>query len=585
MMLKKFLKNLSKDSWGALFIIAIGSLSFILTMVKSGLCLDLYCQNGKAFWGPNGHDGIWHIALSEAFSRSSWEMPVFSGSSIQNYHIGFDLLLSIVHKLTNIPTLTLYFQILPVVFAVLLGYFANKLLLKVTKSKEERFWALFFLYFGGSFGWIVTFLRGGAFGGESMFWAQQAVSTLVNPPFALSLVMMFLGFWLLEKALAVNDKRLLTFAAVVFGLLIQVKAYASVLALFALFVAALWDAVKMRRLVIFKVFLTSLIVSILILPSSPKDSSIFIFKPFWFLETMMQLSDRFGWQKFGEAMVNYKSGGNILKATLSYSLAFVIFVVGNFGTRIFALFYTSLKLKNLTNLKIFEVSFFTIIILGVAIPMFFVQEGTPWNTIQFLYYSQVFLGIFSGFVIGGFLRKVRVVLAKSLTIFIVVALTAPTTIGTLMYVYLPTRAPSYIPKEELEALHFLASQPPGVVLTYPIDRQKAKEAEKSPPRPLYLYESTAYVSALSKHDVYLEDEVNLDITGYDWKKRREEVINWLKEDNPASAREFLATRSINYIYWVKGKSGEDSQRAILGDLQLGLTNIYENEGAVIYKTN
>ena len=46
-----------------------------------------------------------------------------------------------------------------------------------------------FVYFSSGFGFVVTAIRDGQFTGESMFWSQQSVSTLVNPPFALSLIL------------------------------------------------------------------------------------------------------------------------------------------------------------------------------------------------------------------------------------------------------------------------------------------------------------------------------------------------------------------------------------------------------------
>ncbi|MEK7112139.1 MAG: hypothetical protein AAB875_02315, partial [Patescibacteria group bacterium] len=153
-----------------------------------------------------------------------------------------------------------------------------------------------------------------------------------------------------------------------------------------------------------------------------------------------------------------------------------------------------------------EVFFIVVIVSGGLIPMFFLQAGTPWNTIQFFYYSLFFSGILAGIVLGESAKRV-----PSIAVFIFL-LTIPTTIGTLSH-YLPSRPPAKISKEELKALNFLAKEPTGVVLTYPFDALKAKEAEVNPPRPLYLYESTAYVSAFTKKPVYLEDEVNLDITG------------------------------------------------------------------------
>src|SRR3989344_9626466 len=126
----------------------------------------------------------------------------------------------------------------------------------------------------------------------------------------------------------------------------------------------------------------------------------------------------------------------------------------------------------------------------------------------------------------------------------IIALTIPTTIGTLGQ-YVPARPPAMISSGELKALEFLSIQPSGVVLTYPFDSAKAKEAEANPPRPLYLYESTAYVSALSGQSVYLEDQVNLDITGYSWGERRNDVKSFLESSDDEFPRNFLRQNNIS----------------------------------------
>src|SRR3990167_4193807 len=165
-------------------LILIGSLTWSLTMVKSGLVYPF----GMGFWGPNGHDGVWHISLSQSLSQGSWQMPVFAPEVIKNYHIGFDLILAALHKITFIPIHNLYFQILPPIFALVIGVGVYLFVYEWRKSRYQAFWATFFTYFAGSLGWLVTYLRHRQFEGESMFWSQQSISTLVNPPFALSLI-------------------------------------------------------------------------------------------------------------------------------------------------------------------------------------------------------------------------------------------------------------------------------------------------------------------------------------------------------------------------------------------------------------
>ena len=572
-MFKNWLKISLKNSTPAsIILVVVGTIVWSVTMVKSGLVYSY----GMGFWGPNGHDGVWHIALIESLSKGTWQMPVFSGEIIKNYHIGFDLLVAWIHKITFIPVKTLYFQIIPPILALLTGIFSYKFVYTWRRSRPQAFWATFFVYFGGSLGWIVTLVRNGMVGGESLFWSQQSISTLINPPFALSILLMFLGLQLLIKGVKRNDKKLLTVVTFIFGILIQIKVYAGLLALGALLLTGMWNMVKRRGITVMKVFSGALIVSLLLfLPVSRGASSTVVFKPFWFLETMMGFSDRFYWPRFAEAMVNYKLAGNLIKGIPAYTVAFFIFIIGNFGTRLVKDIWIFKKLKDFKNLYFVDVFIFSVIAVGIILPMFYVQRGTPWNTIQFMYYSLMFSGILAGVWLGGFLEEKKASSIRYLVAGVIVVLTIPSTIGTLGH-YLPARPPAKLSTAELEALKFLAIQPEGVVLTYPFDKDAADAAVDNPPRPLYLYESTAYVSAFSKKPIYLEDEVNLEITGYDWRGRRSRVEGFLESENVEEARGFLKEDKIRYIYWLKG------QRTTLGELQLGIEKIFENSEVEIY---
>src|SRR3989344_191801 len=214
----------------------------------------------------------------------------------------------------------------------------------------------------------------------------------------------------------------------------------------------------------------------------------------------------------------------------------------------------------------------SIVIAGLLIPTLFLQKGTPWNTIQFLYYSLFFSSILAGVAVGEFLeskRKIYDISIYHIAILLVIVLTVPTTLSTLWQHYIPSRPPAMISNEEVEALKFLSKHPTGVVLTFPFDRKLAEKAQNNPPRPLYLYESTAYVSAFSKKPVFLEDEVNLVITDYPWEERREKVLAWLDNLDAKQAYDFLRENNISYIYWIKG------QRARLGETQLGISRLFE----------
>lgn len=562
-MLKEVLKRYSQNI-NAIFLIFLGSLTWCVTMVKSGwFYADLGAKGpGLGFWGANGHDGIWHLALAEEISKGTFNNPVFARSTIKNYHLGFDIMLAAISKLTDIPIKNIYFQIIPVVFALGIGVLVFYFVYRYTKKYQSGIFALFFVYFGGSFGYLFS-------KGESAFWSQQAISTLINPPYAASLIIVLAGLILIRS-------RKWIFAAILFGLLIEIKIYAGILVLGALLLTSVYGVLIKKDYLFAKVFLVTLLISATLFISFKKGSQDLVeFVPFWYLETLMGLKDRFDWPRYYEAMLAYKSGRNYLKMIPAYLISFILFIVGNMGSRIIAF-------ARKPRMDEFSIFMYSVIAGGIAIPMLFLQKGTPWNTIQFFYYSLFFSGILAGIGLSEFYTAKNNLISKKFRlgfVVLIVLLTLPTTFITLKEVYIPARPPAFVGAEELEALGFLKSLPAGVVLTEPFDAAKAKAAETDPPRPLYRYISSAYVSAFSSKVTFLEDEVNLDITGYDWKQRRKITEEWYKESDFARKSDFLRENNISYIYWIKeGQSPPDIQK-------LNITNMFENDLVTVYKVN
>ena len=337
------------------------------------------------------------------------------------------------------------------------------------------------------------------------------------------------------------------------------------LVLLGLSAATFWQLITKRKVSLFKITILSGLISFLIsLPFLKESAGMFVFQPFWFLETMMTYSDRLGWQKFYSAMTNYRAGKVWGKAILAYGFAFVIFIAGNLGSRLIGL-AALIKMK----LSEIEVLILTVLFFAVAIPMLFVQKGTPWNSIQFFYYFIFFFSLLAGISAA----KMGKILAVFLILFGMIGA------WSSLRHYWPATPPAKLSPGEVEALKFLAAQPSGVVLTYPFDRDQSNAAAAAgiAPRPLYLYESTAYVSAYGKHPVFLEDEVNLDITGYPWQVRKDSILAFYNSLDIPNDYNFLRANNITYVYWLR------FQHARVGDTELGLTKIFENKDVWIFK--
>jgi hypothetical protein len=547
-------------------LIALGSLIWSLTMVKSGLTYSF----GLGFWGANGHDGIWHLAVAGQLAKGSFGMPVFAGELIKNYHLGFDLLLAGLFRLTRIPLSVLYFQILPPLIALAFGISLYLFVKDWKGNKSIALIALFFGYFGGSWGWLVNLFRFGNFGGESMFWSQQSISTLINPPYALSLVFLSLALLSLHRFVVNNRPKYFWLTAVLFGLLPLIKVYAGLLSLCGLFSVAVYDSLKFRRLKMWKLFaVTAAISAAVFFPFNRGAAGLIVFKPFWFLDSMLSVSDRLNWPRLFNALTAYRQTGNVLKLTLGYAVALTVFLVGNLGTRLIGLN----MFKSFRRFGPMEYFLSTVFLAGFFVPTAFVQSGTPWNTIQFFYYSLYVMNIFAAVSVFYLLRRLNRRTWQPLLLSALLLLTIPTTLDSLKH-YLPSRPPAMVSRQETEALKFLSGQPRGVIFTYPVSPDPYAPA----PRPLYLYESTAYVSAFSGHPTYLEDTVNLNITGFNWPLRRDLSYAFIKQASVSAALSFIEQNQIRYIYL----PDVSKYRPVLSASQLGGQVIFENSQVSVW---
>jgi hypothetical protein len=567
-------KNLSR-----LILTIFGTVAWSLTMVKSGLVYPF----GMGFWGANGHDGIWHLAIINQLAKFSLVHPGLAGFPLTNYHFGFDLMAAFLHLITRISATNLYFQILPPIMATLVGVLTYKLVNKWTSSKKGAWWATFFVYFGGSWGWLLGFIKDGHWGGESVFWANQAISSLINPPYGLSLIFLLAGLLKLKDYLEKPSRKNLLLTAVLLGVLLGVKVYAGIICLGSLGVLTLWSIIFNReKKVMVKLFLATLVVSLVVfLPFNRHASSLLVFSPLWFPRTMLAFGDRLGWFQLENARLTFFSSHQWLKWSLAEGLALVIFILGNLGTRVLGFWEIGQWLKNWRKIKTRELFSFSAMFIALVFPLIFIQKGNSWNTIQFFYYFQFFLGISAGKSLGYLweenLKGKEKFLMLKVFPFVVIALTLPTTLIALKNNYWSSRPPARVSIEELEALAFLRQQPLGVVLTYPFNPDWRNKF--SDPRPLYAYETTAYITALSGQPSFLADEMNLEISGYSWQKRREESIKFFLTNSHDFANNLIRQNKIAYVYLVKG------QKINLGEGDIRAQKIFENGEVRIFKIN
>lgn len=536
-----------------------------ITMVRSGLNYSF----GIGFWGPNGHDGIWHLALaSQAFKSFPPPQPIFSGLTMSNYHFLYDYFIAIVNLVTKIPLNIIYFQIFPVLTSLAIGVLSFIAGYLWKKKYWVGFWLAFLNFFAGSLGYLITLFRDKTLGGESIFWSMQSTSTLINPPFALSLVFILIGIILLLSTKKLNYIKILA-TGLIFGILIGIKSYAGVIALSGLFVYSVFNFKNEKKY--FFVFLLSVLISAgLFIITSKNAGSLFVFQPFWFVNSMIEAPDRLYLFSLAVKINNLRA--SIGPKLIFYeSLGLVIFLIGNLGIRI-------LGTKSLLNIRVirpFEMFLYSILLIGFLTPLFFVQKGTPWNTIQFFYYFLFAFNFFAADSITELISKKKIV--SYLIILLVVGSCFLSSYGSLKG-YFGWPPPAKISDLQIEALNFLKKQPDGIVLTFPFN-EDVKDKNNQTPIQINRYETTAFVTAYTNKITYLADEMNLQIMQVDFEKRKKGTQSFFFDENSDNniKIDFLKENNIRYIYLT------DNEKLIFAPQEDSLNKIFSNQTEVIYQ--
>lgn len=550
-------------------LILTGTIFQQLPTFKNGLSFPY----GFGFWGPNTHDGIWHISLINQLVKGvPPQNPIFAGEILKNYHYFYDLLIAATVYISAIPIIDLVFRFYPIIFSLILGIGSFYLIQMLFREKLNdlhfkiaTLFSLYAIYFAGSFGWIVEYLKTKSLSGESAFWANQSISFNLNPPFAVSLIIIIVILLLLPSLNKFNT-RSIAVLTMLSGVLIVFKSYAGILILFSLLIVGILK----QSFVYLMIFLTSLsISSILFLSNFSLNDKLIIFSPFWFVHSMIDSPDRVGWVRLSLARVSGYESGNWFKFLSAEAIGLVIFLIGNLGTRFFALF-TLLRIKTIFQ-KMEYLFLFIFSAIAFVIPILFIQTGNPWNTIQFIYYFLYVASLVSGVVVSQIFRLNKIIALIFIVTFIIIT---PINSWSSANGYLSYQPHALISKEEIEALNFLKKQDEGIVLTYPYDERIKRRIEE--PWPLFVYDSTAYVSALSGKRSFIEDEPQNQILLTGYKKRVVSSKDFFASQNEKE-NEFLKKNNIRYIYLPK------IYNKILEKKVLNIKKVFENNEVIILR--
>lgn len=543
-------------------------------------------KEGLYFWSSQGHDGIWHVLLMEEIKKNfPPQNPIFAGEPLYNYHYLVDILMGEFYRIfPNFTSLDLYFRFFPIIFSFLIGISVFAFVSRWKNNIKIGYWAIFFTYFTGSFGYIIKFIKDGSiFGGETAFWASQINTIIGNPPHAIAISLLtsfFLSFYLYLQE---RNKYWFIISFVLASVLAGFKVSAGVVLLIGLGFSAMIDLIFNRRFSTIILCILLGISNFITIKIMTKGAEGFLmFLPWWFIRTMVVA--KLDWMDLEFRRQHYLAQGT-LKANLRVIQleleAFLIFLIGNMGMRILGFYEIGREVftQRLSILKNqFEVLLLIAMLTGFIIPLLFVQRGIIYNNIQFMQYFLLISGFYTAIATYRIINSIKNKLIIFVFMIILICLSLPTVIGNLVEFY--GKPPlSKITKEELIALNYLKknSSSKDVILTAPFNKYLYTKYE-SQPFPIYAWYSTGYIPALSSRYTYLTSEEQALITNYPMEERRKKMKIFFEQKDLEFNNKFLKDENIKLIYLNK-----DELDKSFDTTGLPLDIFFENNKVVVYK--
>ncbi|MCR4276973.1 MAG: hypothetical protein NUV87_02485 [Candidatus Roizmanbacteria bacterium] len=552
-----------------LFLIVPAFLLYMLIIFPSGsnLCFEKSC--GIFFWGVHGHDGIWHLAISNfSFNSFPFNAPTYFGAQMSGYNYLFDLIIRGL-SLIGIPAIITYFKIFPVVWFLIFTSLLIVLARKIKDTPVFVFLYLFFTFFVGSFSYFLTLFHNKSIWGSASLLATLTVHTMSNLQFAFSLPIL-LGILIIIKNKKPNMKSVLMISALNF-INLGIKFYGGAITSFVIIIYLLSYVNKKTLLssvkYLFVLGLTSILSIIIFYDpfSSVKSGSVFSFSPLSLIHTITEEPSLFYSRQLTNARYFLIQNGIGPKLILIEAFNIAAFLFFYLGVRFFGFIYIFWQIlrKKLDrfNLNILLTSIFAFTLTAVL-----VQKGEWWNVIQFFFYSIFLSNIFLA-QLSERLFMSRSILLK-FCVFLIIFFGIPTTIDVIrQYAVFP--GSSYISKQELDALSFLKYQPKGVVLT-PIYDPSLKLNKGL--NDLFRAEDSAYVSAFTGKQSYFANPHPLRLMGIDVNPRSSLIKNG----------DCKIMSEIDYIYELHTDS---KIKQFISCKNVIVKNIFANDLVTIFKVS
>lgn len=524
---KSFFRNLD---WIVAFLIILG----IGIQLSSVWFNGVYLREGLFFCCGNLPDSILHTALTSQIVKNFPPFePGMYGEIVRNYHYWGNLIIGELIRVFHLPLIQTQNQYAMLLISALLGL--SSVVFGQISGLGRNFyrWLVFFLYFGGD----LIFLLVSAMRREINFQMssiEDGVKFLVNPPRAISIVILFVGLSLFLVWLKKKNFSLGLLTVFVLTSTIGFKVYTGFFVLIGLFGLLIFFAIRKKFQFSILFFIAILISGIIYFPVNKDAGGLyftglslfqnFIVQP-WMMLDRLELARRV-----------YMDNRSWLRVAQYEVIFATIFIVTVFGTKLLGLLQTRKSLSRLpTELHIFLISG---IVVSAILGLFFQQYTGGANTFNFLVSVFIIGSIYTALACSYWVSKLHRYIKIPLIILIVIL----TVIRVSQTAYvniqsIQTKRGFNIDNNELNGIQYLRDKTETDSLIL-VDYRAFKIDMESP-----------YISFLADRPMFLSGfKESLTTHGVDFSHRKKVADTILTSHSPKEIRENLLEHKIDYIY-------------------------------------
>jgi len=516
-----------------------------------------YCFNGNCgdyYWGVNEHDAIWHISVANASFKSFPPLsPIFAGSLLSGYNLIIDLILHLF-SIVKISPFIMYFKILPVIWFVGFSYMAIILAKRISKEKIFTLVFLFLSYFGASITFLIPLIREKTIIGNVSLSVTQQILTLTNIQLAFSYILLFWTlFILLGKKLSIKHFILL---GLIVGLQWGLKFYTGFIATNIVCITLIIRWLKNKNLnnIFSIIFIGLCSIAAIILTYNPlgsiKQGSIFVFNPLALVWPLVEERSLLYSSYLANAKYYLLSLNRFSPRLIVLELVLIaIYIVLNFGPRILGLFYL-LKTSLRKQAKDVDIAVLLSVVVSISMALLFVQRGSWWNVVQFLFPVFILLNLYT----ASFISSIKNNNLKVALFVLIIIFSLPYTYDALKdYAKYPGEI--YINDVELSALSYLKKVPNGVVYV-PLYR-KSLELNIGELTPMSYHVDSSYISAYTDKQLLYSSQGQLELLNVDYQDRKKRI-----EQGDCSL-----VSKIDYAYFHKSQTDLFIKKCIEGNVK------------------